>query len=150
MLLKESHHQAYLEDRAKRALGQSTSTIRVRPIAIGDALLRIAERAYTKSMGSAWQEHLMPFQVGVNMPGGMNSWSTNVEAHMQLFPEDIMVSIDLENCFNAPDCDALIEACLSCQLTAPLARYVATTYPGGMQVLLNVLGDWRRIPFERV
>ena len=53
MLRKESHHQAYLEDRAKRALGQSTSTIQARPIAIGDALLRVAERAYTKSMGSA-------------------------------------------------------------------------------------------------
>ena len=53
MLLKESHHQANLEDRAKRALGQSTSTIRALPIAIGDALLRVAERAYTKSMGSA-------------------------------------------------------------------------------------------------
>ena len=51
---------------------------------------------------------------------------------MQLFPEDIMVSIDLEKCFNALDRDALIEACLSCPLTAPLARYVATTYPGGM------------------
>ena len=60
-----------------------------------------------------------------------------------------MVSIDLEKCFNALDRDALMEACLSCPLTAPLAHYVATTYPGGMQVLLNVLGDWRRIPFER-
>ena len=37
--------------------------------------------------------------------GGTNIWTSVVEAHLQLHKSDVMVSIDLQNCFNEIDRD---------------------------------------------
>ena len=73
----------------------------------------------------------MPFQVGVGVRGGLNMWATTVECLLQRNPGFALVSIDIENCFNAIDRDRLIDECLAS--TEPgirvLARYVERTYP---------------------
>ena len=151
LMEKESHHQAYLDDRLAAALGQTAgeSTLRARPLAVGDAILRVAERALVKQETKAWISALMPYQFGVGVPGGINIWTSVVEAHLQLHKSDVMVSIDLQNCFNEIDRDALITALLADARTAPLARYVAATYPPGMAVKLDVMGGWEDVIFDR-
>ena len=48
----------------------------MRPIVIGDALLRLAEKVACKQLGGQLKRHLMPHQVGVAVKGGLNMWAT--------------------------------------------------------------------------
>ena len=70
----------------------SASTLRraVRPIAIGDALVRLAEKTLAMQLKDAFIAHLMPHQVGVGVPGGLNMWATVVEAMLQRDHEAVM------------------------------------------------------------
>ena len=43
----------------------------MRPIVVGDALLRVAEKAVCIDGATQFAAHLMPYQVGVAVPGGM-------------------------------------------------------------------------------
>ena len=70
---KLSNHQADIEARAKAAAkadGDSYDAP-VRPITIGDALLRLAEKAMVKQLNDDFARHLMPYQVGVAVKGGL-------------------------------------------------------------------------------
>ena len=80
-LAKTSHHQADIAERADRILNGSavsmtehstTEARKIRPIAIGEAWLRAAERAYMRQGGEDWGSFLMLFQFGVKVPGGIN------------------------------------------------------------------------------
>ena len=75
--------------------------------------------------------------------------STVVEALLQRNPEYVMLSIDLRNCFNALDRDKLIGACLADPVTAPLAHYVAATYPKGVVARIRIEDDWRLLEMTR-
>ena len=55
----------------------------MRPIVIGDALLRLAEKVVVKQTERIFRRHLMPYQVGVSVPGGLNMWATVVECLLQ-------------------------------------------------------------------
>ena len=123
----------------------------VRPIAIGDALLRLAERAWVQQEKERYAAAFMPFQVGVGVRGGLNMWATTVECLLQRNPGFALVSIDIENCFNAIDRDRLIDECLAS--TEPgirvLARYVERTYPPGMVAYAEISGRWRELQMSR-
>ena len=81
-LSKLSQHQADIEARVRAAAeGQGDDYVApVRPIVIGDALLRLAEKVVCKQSEDRFRKHLMPYQVGVAVPGGLNMWATVVEA----------------------------------------------------------------------
>ena len=85
-----SHSSASIEERlqAQAAGNGDEYTASVRPIAIGDALLRLAEKALAKKLKNAFIAHLMPHQVGVGVPGGLNMWATVVETMLQRDGDD--------------------------------------------------------------
>lgn len=85
----------------------------VRPIVIGDALLRLAEKVVCKQMSDQFKRHLMPHQVGVAVKGGLNMWATVVECLLQCNVDNVVLAIDLENMFDAVDRDALVDELLS-------------------------------------
>ena len=69
LMEKESHHQAHLDDRLAVALGQTTgeSTLRARPLAVGDAILREtaevgaeAAAAAAADEGDIWSPFALP------------------------------------------------------------------------------------------
>ena len=62
---------------------------------IGDALLRLAEKAAVKKMNDEFARHLMPYQVGVAVKGGLNMWATVVECLLQRDVGNVAVAIDL-------------------------------------------------------
>ena len=69
----------------------------MRPIAIGDALLRLAEKTLAMQMKDTFIAHLMPHQVGVGVPGDLNMWAKVVEAMLQRDTKAVMCANDLEN-----------------------------------------------------
>ena len=150
---KASKHQADLEARvaAVAAAADSEAPVpkpKLRPIAIGCALLRLAEKSYATQMKEVFRRHLMPLQFGVAVPGGLNLWSTVVEAMLQDNPNSVFLGIDLTNCFNAMSRDHLIDECLQHAELRPLARYIAGTYPPGMLAWVRVEEAWAAVNFQ--
>ena len=47
--------------------------------------------------------------LGVGVAGGLNMWATVVEALLQQDKDNVIISIDLTNCFNAINRNKLIE-----------------------------------------
>ena len=105
-------------------------------------MLRLAERAACIELQESLKQHLMPHQVGVAVKGGLSMWATTVEAMMQLDTDNVLLSIDLTNCFNACDRDMLIQECLQHEPLKPMARYVEATYPPGIIAWARVEDDW--------
>jgi len=103
---------------ASRLIGLEKPDRGVRPIAIGDLVYRVAMKAIL--MTSYRPEMLLPFQLGVNSPGG-------VEPAIFLLEEAIIgknssnfqqaASIDLENAFNSVDRVAIAAATATYALT---------------------------------
>ena len=150
---KASKHQADLEARvaAVAAAADSEAPVpkpKLRPIAIGCALLRLAEKSYATQMKEVFRRHLMPLQFGVAVPGGLNLWSTVVEAMLQDNPNSVFLGIDLTNCFNAMSRDHLIDECLQHAELRPLARHIAGTYPPGMLAWVRVEEAWAAVNFQ--
>ena len=150
-LSKMSHHQADIEARvAAAADGRGDSyEAPVRPIVVGDALLRVAEKAVCIDNAKVFAAHLMPYQVGVAVPGGMGMWTTVVECLLQVDSANVLLAVDLENMFNAVDRDALVDELRKHSRLAPLARYVVGLYPPGMVSVARIEGEWRRLNVER-
>ena len=94
---KLSNHQADIEARAAAAAAEDGTeyVAPVRPITIGDALLRLAEKVAVQQMNEAFARHLMPYQVGVAVKGGLNMWATVVECLLQRDTGNVAVAIDL-------------------------------------------------------
>ncbi|TXB98911.1 hypothetical protein FocTR4_00012312 [Fusarium oxysporum f. sp. cubense] len=105
---------------ASRLIGLEKPGGGVRPIAIGDLIYKVAMKAIL--MTSYRSEMLLPFQLGVNSPGG-------VEPAIFLLEEAILgpnsadfqqlVSIDLANAFNSVD---------RASIAAAVATYAPTFY----------------------
>ena len=75
-------------------------------------MLRLAEKTLAMQLKDTFIAHLMPHQVGVGVPGGLNMWATVVGAMLQRGKEAVMCAIDLENCFNTVDRGMPVEECL--------------------------------------
>ena len=109
----------------------------------------IAEKALCHQEKLTFRKHLMPYQVGVAVAGGLNMWCTVVECLLQCDPRNVMVAVDLENCFNAIERDALVEELRRHTHLRPLARYVINAYPVGMVSVARIGEEWRRLCTER-
>jgi hypothetical protein len=84
---KLSKRQADLEARVDVALAgeEAERDMKLSPIAVGEALLRLAERAFCSQKKQVFVKHLLEptaFQTGVAIAGGLSMWpnSTCVEA----------------------------------------------------------------------
>ena len=91
----------------------------------------------------------MPYQVGVAVPGGLNMWCTVVECLLQQDTRNVVVAVDLANCFNDIDRDALVEELRRYPELRPLARYVVAAYPRDMVSVTRINAAWRRLCTER-
>ena len=148
---KMSKHQADLHRREVSAAllqGEPPPKAKLRPIAIGEVMLRLAERTYARQMRTVFIRHLMPYQFGVAVPGGLSLWSTVIECMLQADHNNVFLSIDLVNCFNTMDRDMLIAECMLHDELVPLATYVKNTYPPGMMCWVEVEDAWKGIAFE--
>ncbi len=94
-LSKMSHHQADIEAWVAAAAGGNGDTYEapVRPIGIGDGFLRLAEKALCQQEKDTFRAHLMPYQVGVAVAGGLNMWSTVVECLLQRDARNVVVAV---------------------------------------------------------
>ena len=106
-LSKMSHHQADIEARAKAAAeGEGDTYVApVRPIGIGDGFLRLAEKALCQQERDNFRAHLMPYQVGVAVAGGLNMWCTVVECLLQ---SDAVSSPGRDGCRCSIDSDGVL------------------------------------------
>eukprot|EP01043_Picozoa_sp_COSAG02_P028062 COSAG02_NODE_1684_length_11324_cov_8.190111_2_plen_66_part_00 len=57
-------------------------------------------RALCQQEKDTFRAHLMPYQVGVAVAGGLNMRSTVVECLLQRDARNVVVAVDLANCFN--------------------------------------------------
>ena len=62
-----------------------------------------------KQLNDDFARHLMPYQVGVAVKGGLNMWATVVECLLQRDTSNVALAIDLANCFNDVDRDTLVD-----------------------------------------
>jgi hypothetical protein len=72
----------------------------VRPIAVGEVLLRLVGRAIGRQLREQFQQSLQPFQFGVATPGGCEAVVHGVRAHLDVHPDHVLLQTDVENAFN--------------------------------------------------
>ena len=72
-------------------------------------------------------------------------WCTVVECLLQQDARNVIVAVDLANCFNDIDRDALVEELRRYPELRPLARYVVAAYPRDMVSVTRINADWRRL-----
>jgi hypothetical protein len=97
----------------------------VRPIAIGEALVRIASLCALAATADA-ADDLAPTQLGVGVSGGAEAMGHALRAAVAAEPDAVLVQVDFENAFNTPLRSELIS---STRTRAPsLERYVTWLY----------------------
>jgi hypothetical protein len=72
----------------------------VRPIAVGEVLLKLVGRAIGRQLREQFQQALQPFQFGVATPGGCEAVVHGVRAHLDVHPDHVLLQTDVENAFN--------------------------------------------------
>ena len=85
-----------------------------------------------------------------DVPDRVATW-VFVECLLQSDVRNVMVAVDLENCFNAIDRDALVDELRRHPQLRALCRYVVVAYPPGMvstktadEILPTAVRHWRR------
>ena len=83
-------------------LNKDTEGIGVRPIALGEALLKLAEAIAVDETAPALRAFLEPAQVAVRTPGGAELVAHMVRTWTQEHPEHALVQVDLRNAYGVP------------------------------------------------
>ena len=65
----------------------------VRPIAVGESLLRLTGRALARQYRAEFQRVLEPFQFGVATPGGCEAVVHGIRAYLELHPDHIAIQV---------------------------------------------------------
>ncbi|CAI5483363.1 unnamed protein product [Closterium sp. Yama58-4] len=73
----------------------------VRPIAIGEALLRLAAKVALKELAPVIREFFLPVQYGVSVPGGAECIIHTVRSLLHDNDDHIALQLDVENAFNS-------------------------------------------------
>ncbi len=81
----------------------------VRPIAVGQTLLRLSGRWLARQFREEFQTILAPFQFGVATRGGCEAVVHGVRAYLELHPGHVAVQTDVENAFNRVYRSAIFE-----------------------------------------
>jgi hypothetical protein len=97
----------------------------VRPIAIGEVLVRIASLCALAACPGAGAD-LAPLQLGVGVSGGSEAMGHALRAAIAAEPDAVLAQVDFENAFNTPLRSELISAARV--RTPALERYVTWLY----------------------
>ena len=97
------------------ALGKKDG--KIRPIAMGESLLKIASAVVLKRFEEPIRQFFAPLQFGVCMPGGVESVAHAVRQEVE--DGSVVLTIDAKNAFNTPDRDAIRKALLKADVFAP-------------------------------
>jgi len=81
-------------DKRKPEQRQAADPIKIRPIAISEAILRLSERAAMRLMASEMRDYLEPIQMGVGTPAGCES------VIHRLRKAKHVIAVDCTNAFN--------------------------------------------------
>ena len=81
----------------------------VRPVAVAEVLLRLADMAAVAALNPAARA-LAPLQLGAGLKGGIDAarWATHAAAHQD--PTRVVVALDFTNAFNCLDRTAMLKA----------------------------------------
>ncbi|CAI5533496.1 unnamed protein product [Closterium sp. Naga37s-1] len=108
----------------------------VRPIAIGEAMLRIVAKAALKELSQNIREFFLPVQFGVSVTGGAECI---IHADRSLLKEDethVALQLDIENAFNSVERPAFFQALSQSNLSS-LLPLVRTMYEGPSRLLVD-------------
>ena len=111
----------------------------VRPIAVGECLLRLLDKVLMKQCADIWQS-FAPVQLGVSIAGGAQTIGHAVDAALRANPRHVAVNTDMANAFGTVDLTCMLqdvedEAPLLLQYTAfkykqPTRLWLANAPPG--------------------
>ncbi len=112
----------------------------VRPVAVGEVLLRLAARCSLAVVKPQLVEYLGEgyLQVGAGIPGGSESQLLRIESALEGDPDSVVVALDLSNAFNSVSRTEMLR---QVQIHAgPLLPQVAMSYGESSDLLVDSPG----------
>ncbi|CAI5528571.1 unnamed protein product [Closterium sp. Naga37s-1] len=82
----------------------------VRPIAIGEAILRLTAKAALKELSAEIRAYFLPVQFGVAVPGGAECIIHTARTLLAEDPSRIALQLDIENAFNSVERGCFLES----------------------------------------
>ncbi|CAI5509122.1 unnamed protein product [Closterium sp. Naga37s-1] len=101
----------------------------VRPIAMGEAILRVVAKAALRELAQTIREYFLPVQFGVAVTGGAECIVHSVRSLLQEDESRVALQLDIENAFNSVERPAFFQA-LSQSSLLSLLPLVRTLYDG--------------------
>jgi len=80
---------------------QQSGKLDIRPIAIGEVIMRVVNKAITHQKKSAFSRFFTPCQYGVMASCGAEQLIHTITAHLSLFTTHVVVGLDCSNAFNS-------------------------------------------------
>ncbi|CAI7823449.1 unnamed protein product [Closterium sp. NIES-54] len=108
----------------------------VRPIAIGEALLRVVAKAALQSLVPKIRDFFLPVQFGVAVPGGAECIIHTVRSLLREDERRIALQLDVENAFNSVERQAFLSALQWSNLSSILPL-VCNLYDGPSCLLID-------------
>ncbi|CAI7844594.1 unnamed protein product [Closterium sp. NIES-53] len=133
---------------ASRLIALSKPGGGARPIAIGECMTRLTAKVALTVMGESAQDHFLPLQYGVAVPGGAEEIIHAARSFTDSRPQCLVLQTDIANAFNSISQQAIIEAIQDNKLS-PLLPLVKLTYGNPSQLLLDANFDSPPLSSER-
>ncbi|CAI7887436.1 unnamed protein product [Closterium sp. NIES-54] len=108
----------------------------VRPIAIGESLLRLAAKVALSELQGETRRFFLPQQFGVAVPGGAEFVIHAVRDLTTSHPSNLVLQLDIENAFNSVERIAFFNALTNTPL-APLIPFTRSFYATPSQLLTD-------------
>jgi len=123
---------------SNRLLPETDSNSKVRPIAVGDVLYKIAAKYAISELSSSDLNLLFPsIQVGVGVRGGAERAVHLVQSWLETGPDDsVLIMLDFSNAFNSCSRQKMLETFLSHNVLQPCWRLFHWAYREPSPLLL--------------
>ncbi|CAI7927971.1 unnamed protein product [Closterium sp. NIES-54] len=79
-----------------------------RPIAVGECVLRLAEKSALSTLADAARAHFLPLQYCVAVQGGSEAIIHAARSYMSTHSDATILQADLSNAFNSISCEAIV------------------------------------------
>ena len=118
---------------AARAVAVPKDNGGIRPIAVGNTLVRTALGVAMTPLSSRLQRYFTPLQYGIGVRAGAEIMTHTIKAHLQLNPSHLVIQTDLANAFNSWSRDKLYP--IVDQHFPELSHVIRAAYGNPSQVL---------------
>jgi hypothetical protein len=129
----------------KKDPNDATEQVKVRPIAMGEVLLKLASSCVLKQLKSALSLFFMPLQAGVCTPGGAESIAHQVRQVLAEHSNSALATIDAANAFNSPSRSQIAKALKSNVIFAPLRRLFDLEYAAPSDLFFRDPNDVKHV-----